>query len=49
MERRQHEILEHLESLVEAGRKFWEGKPNSEDHFETELVRAEDFLAKEKE
>jgi hypothetical protein len=41
-------ILEHLESLAEAGRAFWEGGANCteklEDYFETELVRAEDFL-----
>ena len=38
-------LREHLESLTEAGRGFWSGGLyNAEDHFETELVRAEDFL-----
>ena len=42
-------IIEHLKSLAEAGRAFWEGGAmidggSVEDHFETELVRAEDFL-----
>lgn len=39
--------LEILESLAKAGRAFWNGKAGDdavEDYFETELVRAEDFL-----
>ena len=35
--------IEHLRTLADAARKFWEGD-NAEDYFEVELVRAEDFL-----
>lgn len=36
-------VIEHLKTLADAGRAFWE-QDGQEDHFETELVRAEDFL-----
>ena len=41
--------LEILKSLTEASRDFWEGGAQTDggsldDYFETELVRAEDFL-----
>lgn len=42
--------IEHLESLTEAARKFYEDSKKygiggkTEEDFETELVRAEDFL-----
>jgi hypothetical protein len=42
-------LIEHLDSLTESARMFWEGDETGcimaiEDYFETELVRAEDFL-----
>ncbi len=43
------EILETLESLTEAARAFWNDGAEDEsveNHFEMELVRAEDFLEK---
>jgi hypothetical protein len=40
--------LEHLETLAEAARAYWESSDcaddQAEDYFETELVRAEDYL-----
>jgi len=48
-------VLEILRSLTEASRNYWsDGKRygfdacSAEDHFEMELVRAEDFLKEEK-
>jgi hypothetical protein len=45
----QKKTLEMLQSLTEAARAYWEGSETdscmaAEDHFETELVRAEDYL-----
>jgi len=38
-------LIEHLRSLTVTARGFWDGGLyNAEDHFECELVRAEDFL-----
>ena len=47
----ERKAIEHLQSLVEAARAYWKGwtdgdggEQGNEDHFEAELVRAEDFL-----
>lgn len=37
--------FEHLQSLADAARKHWDWDGH-EDYFETELVRAEEFIAK---
>jgi hypothetical protein len=45
----ERKLWEHLKSLADAGRVFWDGGAmidggDVEDYFETELVRAEDFI-----